>query len=333
MLIQNKRNQSEPLHSSNEKKNRTAGNALVDLLLLALRPQSVPGNSPTVGWIKRNQIPALVSLAYALSWIGLMPIIRNPRIALQADLAHAKNPAILVYVFIGVLGCLWAALIVAGAVGGVSGRYQLLRGYLKWRVGFQWYLAALLAPVVISAVAMGLDLLQTGSAHLRPVQTVLPFAIVPMYFLTVTRYMFGNFEEICWRASVLPRLQARYSALVSSLVVGIIQGFWHIPFLFVKGHYVQIIGLPAIVLQSMAMGIVATWIYNNTRGSLLLVALFHAAYDSLSQWQGTDVNLFYLSIGVWCVAALLLVIVFGARHLSHKSDSELSYAIYAPQEM
>jgi membrane protease YdiL (CAAX protease family) len=81
----------------------------------------------------------------------------------------------------------------------------------------------------------------------------------------------------------------------------------------------------------MAMGIVATWIYNNTRGSLLMVALFHAANDSMSQFQGSDIRLFNLSIYVWCAAAIVLLIIFGARHLSRKPDSEIAHAIILPE--
>jgi membrane protease YdiL (CAAX protease family) len=224
-----------------------------------------------------------------------------------------------------------AALIVAGAVGGVKGRYDLLRGYLKWRVAFGWYPVVLFSPAIVFAAAIGLDYLLTGRLPIVPAFDLLPSALFSAYIVFTARFMIGNWEEICWRASVLPRLQAKYTALISSLIVGVIQGLWHLPFVFISGHYVQSIGLPAIILQSMAMGIVATWIYNNTRGSLLMVALFHAAFDALSQFQGSDVQLFYLSIGVWCIAAILIVILFGARHFSRKPESEIAYAIISPE--
>jgi uncharacterized protein len=286
--------------------------------------------SPTASWIRRHPILTVVSLAYALSWIGLIPVILDPGIAAHADLSHANNPSVLVYAFIGVLGCLWAALIVAGAIGGSKARYDLLRSYLKWRVGVHWYLAALLGPAMIFAATIGLDFLLTGSTPAVPALTLFSPALISSYAVFVIRYMFGNFEEICWRALVLPRLQVKNSALVASLIIGVIQGMWHLPYLFVNGHYVQSIGLPAIILQSMAMGIVATWLYNNTRGSLLMVALFHAANDAMSQFQGSDIRLFYIMILVWCAVAVILLIIFGARHLSHKPDSEIAFAMISP---
>jgi membrane protease YdiL (CAAX protease family) len=303
------------------------GNPLIDLLRLALAPGTVAANSATVGWIRQYPKIALVGLAYVLTWIGLIPVIRDPTVAAQANWSHASNPAVLIYAFLGVLGCIWAALIVAGAVGGAAGRYTLLRGYLNWRVDFQWYLVVLFFPAILFAIAIGLDFMLTGKMPAVPAFDLLPTVLISSYGFFIIRYMIGNFEEICWRASLLPRLQTKNSALIASLIVGVIQGFWHLPFAFINGHYVQMIGLPAMVIQSVAMGIVFTWVYNNTRGSLLLVALFHAAYDALSQFEGIDVKLFYLNIGVWCVTAIILTTVFGARHLSHKPESELAYTI------
>lgn len=308
-------------------------NPIVDLLFLAIYPRQVPADSATVGWIKRHPILAAVGLAYGLTWLGLIPIIRDPSILSNADISHANNPAILMYAFLGVLGCLWAALIVASAVGGVASRHALLRRYLQWQVGIGWYLVAIFAPALVLTLAIGLDYLWTGNMPAIPAFDLLPSALVSSYAFLLIRYVFGNFEEICWRASVLPRLQARYSALISSVIVGFIQGIWHLPFLFVKGHYVQRIGLAAIVIQSIAMGIVATWIYNNTRGSLLMVALFHAAYDALSGFQNPDLKLLYLCIGIWIIAAISLVFIFGARHLSHKPDAEVAYAIVSSEEI
>lgn len=52
----------------------------------------------------------------------------------------------------------------------------------------------------------------------------LPIFILP-FFLTDT---ITNGDELGWRGYVLPRLQVRYSALVSSLIVGVIWALWHI---------------------------------------------------------------------------------------------------------
>jgi uncharacterized protein len=317
--------------SGNGWRARLSSNPISDLVRLALIPGTLSPHSKTADWIRRRPVPALITLAYGLTWIGLIPLVHDPGLAAQANLSHARNPAVLVYAFLGVLGCLWAALIVAGAVGGRAGRYALLRRYLQWQAGILWYLVVLFLPAILFGLAVGLNLMLTGSPPAVPAFDLAPAILLPTFGFFLVRFMLGNFEEICWRASLLPRLQARKSALIASLLVGLVQGFWHLPFLFVKGHYVQVIGLPAILIQSAAMSVVFAWVYNNTRGSLLLVALFHASYDALSQFAGVDHEVLLLTIGMWCMAALLIVIVYGARHLSRKPPSELAYTVIAAE--
>ncbi len=320
----NRNAESAPAPAVNHR--AAVGNPVLDLVMLAISPGRAV-TSPTAAWIKRRPILALITLAYGLTWLGLLPLIREPGIVAQADWSHARNPAVLVYAFLGVLGCLWASVIVAGATGGLDARRELLRGYLRWRVGVQWYAVVLLLPALIFGVAVGVYAAWMRSMPVLSLPALLPTALISSYAVLLGRYVIGNFEEICWRASLLPRLQARFSALAASVLVGLVQGFWHLPFAFVRGHYVQLIGLPAMTLQSIAMSIVFAWVYNSTRGSLLLAALFHAAYDALSQFQGSDLRLLYLNIAVWWLVALIVVAVFGWRRLSRTAGSQFAGAV------
>ena len=84
-------------------------------------------------------------------------------------------------------------------------------------------------------------------------------------------------EELGWRGFVLPRMQARHSALKASLLIGILWGPWHLP-LWLTGTESHPISLyPAFVVAVIASSVFYTWLYNNTGGSLLIVVLYHAA--------------------------------------------------------
>ena len=84
----------------------------------------------------------------------------------------------------------------------------------------------------------------------------------------------ANGEEVGWRGYVLPRLQAKYNALVSSLIVGVIWGLWHIPKFLAPGNTSP---FGWFMIKVIADAVLYTWLYNNTKGSLLLATLFHAA--------------------------------------------------------
>ena len=77
-------------------------------------------------------------------------------------------------------------------------------------------------------------------------------------------------------------------------------------------------GLPLLLLSTLAASIVFTWLYNSTRGSLLLVILFHALFDFLSVSRaggGSVAAIMSAGVMIWTV---LVVILFKPATLSHE---------------
>src|SRR5512143_2725664 len=93
---------TEPVPPADRRAVSLISNPLFDLVRLAVAPKTAAG-SPTAAWIRQRPVLALIGLAYGPTWIGLIPLIRNPGIASQANWSHAGNPAVLVYASLGVL--------------------------------------------------------------------------------------------------------------------------------------------------------------------------------------------------------------------------------------
>ena len=87
----------------------------------------------------------------------------------------------------------------------------------------------------------------------------------------------GTWEEPGFRGYALPRLQFRYSALLASLILGALWAFWHLPFV-VTGEDIWIDAL----LFTIEWSITYTWLFNNAKGSVLIVMLFHAMNNTFS---------------------------------------------------
>jgi membrane protease YdiL (CAAX protease family) len=105
----------------------------------------------------------------------------------------------------------------------------------------------------------------------------------PLLFVATVLFIFflcGGQEEAGWRGFALPRLQARYSALLSSLILGVIWALWHLPNFFLPGTTQSELPILWFMLLVPALTVILTWILNNTRGSLLPVMLFHAAVNT-----------------------------------------------------
>ena len=170
----------------------------------------------------------------------------------------------------------FAALIVTSATAGRAGVRELLSGFLKWRVRPVWYGVAIVVPLGF-AVA-GVYALLTG----RPSGVLASFT-VPTLLGTVLSHLFRGplGEELGWRGFALPRLQARHSALKSSLILGGGVVVWHIPTLFIQGlaGTELLVFIVGFVVALLAFTVVMTWLYNHTQGSLLLAAFMHLAFN------------------------------------------------------
>ena len=85
----------------------------------------------------------------------------------------------------------------------------------------------------------------------------------------------GMFEEFGWRGYVLPRFQARWNALASSLILGVIWAAWHAGQWFVPGSNLYHRDFWLWSLGTILLSILMTWIFNNTKGSVLAASLLH----------------------------------------------------------
>jgi len=105
----------------------------------------------------------------------------------------------------------------------------------------------------------------------------LALSIVPMFILIGI----VNGEELAWRGFAMPRLQAKYNALNSSIIKGAIWAVFHLPLFFTATSSSQadetFIGF---LVSNVAITFLYTWILNNTHGSVLLAYLFHAASNT-----------------------------------------------------
>jgi membrane protease YdiL (CAAX protease family) len=218
---------------------------------------------------KRHSLLMFFILAYVLSWAVEIPL------ALRAQgLLAARIPWTLHY--LAAYGPMLAAIIVTGLTDGREGLKALWGRMVKWRVRPVWWLVALapLALYVLVAVvlrlveAQGPDLAALGQIDFLP---NLGAGALLVWFLT-----FGLGEETGWRGYALPRLQRGRSALSATVLLWVFWALWHLPLFFYLYDVTIIVGF---LFGLLAGAITFTWLYNSTGGSILLVAVWHAAFN------------------------------------------------------
>lgn len=270
--------------------------------------------------IEEHPVLAFSVGAYAITWGIWFPVLT----AIDRGWMAYNTTAILVLVA-GSFGPPVSAAIVTYLTGGsLKGWFSQV---LRWRVAPRWWLAALGLPLVLYALMAGVHLLLGGQLNWGEVN---PLASIPLAYLNIFIWGGGN-EELGWRGFALPYLQERYSALASSLTIGVVWAVWHAPAgIIERGVTGWAVDLPIYAVIVIGISIVATLLYNNTGGSVLLTMVFHAGVNAgqgLYPVEGMFTPTGELARFVaWAVLVGALLLVFGWRSLARGDVSGAAQA-------
>jgi membrane protease YdiL (CAAX protease family) len=237
-------------------------------------------------WIKRHPVAAYYGVTIVFTWA-----IQLPLVAVKQGWIDVPIPLWLHY--LASFGPTASALVVTAWTTGKRGLTQLWSDVTRWRVGWVWGLFSVLSPVVAFGLSMPIVYLFKGTwPDLRLLGAVsylprLGLAVLPLWLLT-----FGFGEEIGWRGFALPRLQKTMSVTRATLVLGLMWVLWHAPAFFYHETYQGMgwITLLGFVFGVLCGAVLLTWLYNGTRGSVLMAALWHGTFDLLTASKaGQDV--------------------------------------------
>jgi membrane protease YdiL (CAAX protease family) len=193
----------------------------------------------------------------------------------------------------------------------------------RWRVGVIWYAVALALPVALSAVAVMINVALGAQADLF-MASIDWLGILPAFAMALLIPGFGGaWEEPGWRGYAVPRLQSGRTALRAALILGLLITGWHLP-LIVVGQVSW-----TDIIQIMGAAIVFNWLFNNARGSVLIIMLAHAAnntvWSTLTSKVVAEPDLAQQSVlqaAVWCATAMILVILTGPTNLSRRHSKQ-----------
>ncbi len=275
-----------------------------------------------MGIIGRFPLIAFFALSYLIFWIIWIPLIPHLEKLAEFDLEFW----VIALALIGIYAPTWAALIVVGSTNGRQGLRELLKPLADWRVAWRWYLYAVGVPVLLAVIAVIVHQLRPNQIDPSTVdwKTAAIVFVSSVPFALLAKLPLGPMaEELGWRGFALPRLQRKMSALNASLLLGLLWALWHLPAFWVPGAALPLDQTPSLAgvilyaVDVMGVSIIFTWIYNSTRGSLLIDFLFHAAYNALpvSLFVATDIFPESMSIYIW-LFCLGLVIYYGPQKLA-----------------
>jgi len=220
--------------------------------------------------------PAVI--AFIVVWILASVIITTNLIVL--DKMDLSTPLVVVSMITGLL----PAFVASSVFSKIPGVRSHLRTYIKPKGAFGYYLLALvlfpaiwlLGNVLSRALGMGVPI----SSY--PVDVNLLGMIILSFLYNIAYSALS--EEPGWRGFALPRLQAKFNPLASSLILGVLWAVWHAPGRFggveAKSVSDTLVEWVLIVLVT----VIFTWIFNRTKGSILVTALLHPAMNATTKY-------------------------------------------------
>ena len=218
----------------------------------------------------RDHIPFIslapfLLIAFGLAWgILVLFIFLSDRMTEMFGELTGQHPLF----FLAVYSPAIAAFIIVTYNGGAESLRRFFTRLLFWRCSPAWYVFLII----------GIPLLFFGGSALKGNLFAEPFpfssiqSLIAALALTAIK---GPVEEFGWRGLALPLLQQKFAPIWSGLILGFIWGLWHLPAFLLSGTPQSAWSFTPFFTGSVAASLIVTALFNASRGSILLSALFH----------------------------------------------------------
>lgn len=233
--------------------------------------------------LTKRPISGFFFLTFAISWVLWIPLLYG----------HFKygwttwegNSWTNFRTMLGILGSLGpaiSAIILTYSLDGKEGVLLLMKRMLLWRVNFVWWLVAFYCWWLIASILS--SLLQLAPFQNTILQLAFSLLNIPVIiFLLQMPLLIGMVgEELGWRGFALPKLIEKYDPIVSSLILALPWMFWHLPLSVFQewtGNMPLMYFLLKYALLIFPLTLIFTWFFQKTKGSILLVIVFHKAFN------------------------------------------------------
>jgi uncharacterized protein len=266
-----------------------------------------PPESGLRAFVRRYPVTSVSILTLLFAWPAMIWEALYSR-----GLVSTQSPIILSLLIGWVPGL--AAVVVTAILAGRAGVRELLRRFLIWRVGIRWYLVGFFLLAVIILGGIGLHVLFGGAMPAIPATGSAWWEVALSFVLLIVVGSLLNTEELAWRGFVLPKLQTKYGALAASILLTIPESLLHLPYFWNRDvDFYQTVGVFWFTAFAVAAVFIYTFVFNKTKGSLLIVTIMHASQNAWSNLLSDNtLRPFQFTVAVvWMIAITLIFLTKG----------------------
>lgn len=226
---------------------------------------NTPQTSPADRAIALKSFIPYLAITFGLAWGILALFLFLPDLMTRLFGALSGNhPLFFLAVYAPAIG----ALTIVWRAEGASGFRRFVARFAPRKCPWPW----------ATFLLVGLPLVFYGGSALKGNLVAEPFPFETQSALAVALLLSaikGPVEEFGWRGFALPLLQRHLAPFWSALLLGMIWGFWHLPVFVLSGTQQSAWSFNAFFAGTVAISVIATALYNATRGSIFFAAVFH----------------------------------------------------------
>jgi len=260
----------------------------------------------------KSNIWIFILIAYGFSWLFWIP-----EALIAQDLwAAPEGIKNILALNLGACRPLIGAILTTFTYQTGAGVKDLLKRGLMVRLGKWWWVVLLAFPVLIGG-SLALSTLFGNpvpdfEALAQPAS--LPIALIFIFFLGGPLQ-----EEFGWRGYAFEHLRNKYRALTAAILSGLMWGLWHLPLFFVpraEDYYNR--PMWGLILTTVLVGIILSWFYANTKGSIFAAMLGHTLFN-WSNWVFPALKSDSASLilfGLYFLAVVYIIWQYGSKTLT-----------------
>jgi membrane protease YdiL (CAAX protease family) len=212
------------------------------------------------GMTTKTLVPFL-ALAFGLTWgIAALLILFTDQIVAIFGEIRMSNPLFILAVYSPGFASVLRYY-------GFKGLASFFRRLTLWRASRLWWLYLIMGIPVTFYAGAALKGTISDPFPFSPWYQVLPALALALFL--------GPIEEFGWRGVALPLFQRKFNPFWAGLILGIIWAVWHIPAFLLSGTAQSAWSFTPFFVGVVAISVILTPLFNDSRGSLLIAVLYH----------------------------------------------------------
>lgn len=159
---------------------------------------------------------------------------------------------------------------------GLSGVTVFLKDRWRVRCHALWYLVSVFLFPILAMLSFGVFVVIGG--NVPAMSEDLPYALIGVFSIG---FIANLIENYAWRGYLQEAFQRNHSVFVSSLLVGIVWGLWHVPLLVIPEAPLEELPILLYMVLIIGLSIIFGWVYDKTK-SVVHVTVMHTIFNSIN---------------------------------------------------